>query len=914
MNPAAGAALIRVAAYPTDLVIPDWPDLTSSHPSQWRSWLHAVWELPGFTAAVAAAAPELAEQVQRAVTDELMAEHRLRRLVEAVVRYLLRWTTRATPFGTFAGVAPVEFGPHAAVRLGDAHHAVTRPDGMFVAEQADHAEQNLASLRAATVVTNSLGYQRGSKWVVPCARTDGDKRWDAEIRMTPPVRAAIESAKSPIDFAILAAGIAGPSRVAEAERLLADLVNVGVLLSALRPPMTCTDPAQYPGREDNTAEPGDQVAVDLRVDAMVTLPPVVLREAARAASALVAVAPPSPRWAEYHRAFIERWGPGAAVPLRELLNVLGFPAGYRGSARRLPASFTARDRLLGQLAQESAVNGGTEVILDDELIGRLQADEHRAPMPHTELRFTLAAKTVHDLDRGAFTLTVVSGARHAGVSAARLLHLLAPSELAAFRRVFQQLPTASPGAITVQLSAPPLDPRLTTLARAPELLPVLPVGDFHPAPPWTVEDLAVTGDGERLWLVSKSTGQPVEPLLLNSVLLPALQQPLTRFLTEIWTAWMAPCSRFDWGQVSDVPFLPRVRRERSVLHPARWLLHQADLPPRHTDWPHWRDAWQRYREQRRMPQHVLVGDDDVRLRLDLDNSTHLAVLRSHVQRHARTVITEAPGPAGWIGGRPAELMLTLTHAMPASQPVRAARVPGAAQEQVGQSRWIEARLYGRTDDILTNLASQPDDHLPAGWWFLRYPDPEQHLRLRIPLSGPGQFGTIARRLAAWVQTLTDDAVLHDYSLHTYRPEARHGAGETLAAAEAVFAADSRVCLTLMDGDRQAAAAAGMITIAEGFTNDGLRWLTEHVPPRTGPRLTSAQLDRVRVTFHDVDLLEALSAYRALAERDGLDVDQVLPDLLHLHHARMIGVDTDSERHCLRLARTIAHAAHARHAR
>ena len=35
--------------------------------------------------------------------------------------------------------------------------------------------------------------------------------------------------------------------------------------------------------------------------------------------------------------------------------------------------------------------------------------------------------------------------------------------------------------------------------------------------------------------------------------------------------------------------------------------------------------------------------------------------------------------------------------------------------------------------------------------------------------------------------------------------------------------------------------------------------------------------------------------------------RILADLLHLHHARMIGVDDASERHCLRLARSIARA-------
>jgi hypothetical protein len=140
----------------------------------------------------------------------------------------------------------------------------------------------------------------------------------------------------------------------------------------------------------------------------------VVREAQEAASALVAVAPHPPGWAAYRRAFIERWGPGAAVPLRDVLRVLGFPAGYRGSPRRDPATFTVRDRLLTTLAQQSALDGCTDVVLDDDLIGSLRGDDDRPPIPNTELRFTLAAATPRDLERGAFTLTVVSGARRWG--------------------------------------------------------------------------------------------------------------------------------------------------------------------------------------------------------------------------------------------------------------------------------------------------------------------------------------------------------------------------------------------------------------------------------------------------------------------------------------------------------------------
>jgi lantibiotic biosynthesis protein len=908
MEPAAGAALIRIAAYPNDVVVPAWPDLVSGEPSQWRTWLGAAWGLPGFAAAVTAATPELAERIARALSDEAVPRQRLRRLVEAVVRYLLRWTTRATPFGTFAGVAPIQFGAHAAVRVGEAHRAVARPDGGFIAEHVTRAEQDLARLRTVALVTNSLGYQRGGKWVLPCARAEGDRRWDVEIRLTGPVEAAIQAARSPVGFTELTAKIAGPADEDKAERLLAELVQVGVLLSALRPAMT--DPLAYGAHQYAELDRSDRVAVDLRADVEVTLPPAVLREAGRAAATLVAVAPPLPGWAEYHSAFIERWGPGAAVPVRNVLNVLGFPAGYRGSARRVPPVFTARDRLLGHLAQQSALDGCAEVVLDDALIERLRDADGRPPIPHTELRFTLAADTLKDLDRGAFTLTILSGSRHAGVSAARFLHLLTPAEFASFQHVYQQLPTSQPDAATVQLSGPPLDARLVAVARTPALLPILPLGDFHSAPPWTVDDLAVAGDGQRLWLVSRTTGQPVEPLLCNSVLLPALQQPLMRFLTEIWTAWNAPCSRFDWGQASGLPFLPRLRRGRTIVHPGRWIIDRTALAARSTGWLQWRQVWQQHRQQRQIPQQVLIGDDDVRLRLDLDNHAHLAVLRDHLDRHARTVVTEAPGPAGWIANRPAELLLTLTHTVPVTRPARPAQPVPSIQHWPGHSRWLEARLYGELDAILTDLADRSTDHLPPGWWFVRYPDPEPHLRLRIQLSDTDQFACTAVHLADWVAKLDDDAVLHDYSLHPYRPEIRHGTGSTLAAAEAVFSADSRAALRRLTGDRQAATAASMIAIADGFTGDGLTWLATHVPQRSGLRLDPAQLRSARIPFHDKQLAAALAAYRSQLGDDRLDPDQTLGDLLHLHHARMIGVDAMSEQHCLRLARTIARTAHA----
>jgi hypothetical protein len=104
------------------------------------------------------------------------------------------------------------------------------------------------------------------------------------------------------------------------------------------------------------------------------------------------------------------------------------------------------------------------------------------------------------------------------------------------------------------------------------------------------------------------------------------------------------------------------------------MIGQATLPARAATWPQWLQAWQRYRARHRLPREALVGDDDVRIRLDLDEPAHLAVLRSHLDRQAHAVLTEGSEPSGWLDSRPAEILLTLTD----TQPRRRGRHPAVA--------------------------------------------------------------------------------------------------------------------------------------------------------------------------------------------------------------------------------------------
>ncbi len=241
-------------------------------------------------------------------------------------------------------------------------------------------------------------------------------------------------------------------------------------------------------------------------------------------------------------------------------------------------------------------------------------------------------------------------------------------------------------------------------------------------------------------------------------------------------------------------------------------------------------------------------------------------------------------------------------------------------------------LTTRLPDLLSTWEDGPADD----WWFLRYREPEPRLRLRIRLHDARTYGTAAQRLGAWADRVRHLGLLRNIVLDTYYPEVgRYGTGAAMQAAEAVFAADSAVSIAQLTVSASgtphpyAVIAASFTDLAAAFTgslSNGLNWLVDHVNHHAAPALAreiheqamrladpSGAWATLRALPGGEELAlawdrrrSALAAYRAhLRPADGPDPDPVLASLLHLHHARMVGISQNSERICLRLARAAA---------
>jgi thiopeptide-type bacteriocin biosynthesis protein len=211
----------------------------------------------------------------------------------------------------------------------------------------------------------------------------------------------------------------------------------------------------------------------------------------------------------------------------------------------------------------------------------------------------------------------------------------------------------------------------------------------------------------------------------------------------------------------------------------------------------------------------------------------------------------------------------------------------------------------------------------ARWWFIRYRSIEDEDHLRIRVAVPDRRAPVEAALAAWFDEVHHERLAHRILFDSYRPETgRYGEGTALAAAEAVFEADSNLVLQILASaqlETRRACALSMLDLACGFLGPdravpvlaGQTW--DSPVDRTGDRTRDRELV-ADVSAGAVRLPEALAAgstevalaleRRAVAllrYRDALQPGQggadVLESLLHMHHNRFLGPDRPGEAEC-----------------
>ncbi|MEO8551475.1 MAG: lantibiotic dehydratase [Kofleriaceae bacterium] len=555
--------------------------------------------------------------------------------------------------------------------------------------------------------------------------------------------------------------------------------------------------------------------VDLVKPATATLSARVATRLAQCATTLATMHPAQDLFATFKRAFAERWD-GQEVPLADVLDEeagIGFEP-YRGPGFEgaplleglafSPAPATRQVRwstsevyLLRRFAEAA---GQTELVLDERDLAALAALTARE-LPDA---FSILAR-VGTNDELLFD--VGTGPSGAGILGRFCGAVPALDTLVREHHALEE--AAVPGAIFAEIVH--LDEgRVGNVICRPVLrgyeLPYLGASGAPVDRQLRIDDLRVSVRGDRVVLTSARLGCEVIPRLTTAHNYRQRTLGVYRFLATL-AAQRAGMARWSWGVLEAAPFLPRVRIDGVIVSRATWNFVAGELAaitsavraarkdPRGGEAV--LAAVGDLRARRDLPRWLVVAAGDNELPIDLDNPLLAAAFADELCGKDRVTLSEmfpvpdATSVRGPEGGFAAEVVLLYTRtrdeapALAPAAPVRVRRTfaPG--------SEWVYAKIYtgeATADRVLLDAVAPIVRASGAPWFFLRYADPDPHLRVRIR----GDFATI-------VPALERALPGHRLVLDTYvREIERYGGDRGIELVEQVFWHDSEAVLALLE--------------------------------------------------------------------------------------------------------------------
>ncbi len=330
--------------------------------------------------------PSLQYALERFETDTDPGKRKI--INQSFTKYLIRMSTRPTPFGLLAGLSAGKLGNNTGIKLNsiDSHLKRARPDMEWLMGVINSLEKRVEVVEQLKVHANTSIFFSGNRVEIPYITHYGQQKLDDKsegisIRATKAVIDTLKQAESPVLYAELLDGLI--TRYPETSKIkikdfLWQLFQNEFLISELRPPLMVSSPFDYlveklSGinglaselselmaindliRQYNGTKPGEGVAifkslsgkmdqvytvkhstqVDLKLNTVeLVLNRSIADELAKAAECLWRLSPEYANTFElrrYRMEFIERYGTCREVPVLELLDNdrgLGAPPGY----------------------------------------------------------------------------------------------------------------------------------------------------------------------------------------------------------------------------------------------------------------------------------------------------------------------------------------------------------------------------------------------------------------------------------------------------------------------------------------------------------------------------------------------------------------------------------------------------------
>lgn len=348
-----------------------------------------------------------------------------------------------------------------------------------------------------------------------------------------------------------------------------------------------------------------------------------------------------------------------------------------------------------------------------------------------------------------------------------------------------------------------------------------------------LQDLVVSVKNGRIILRSKKLNKEIIPRLSTAHNYSSNALPAYQFLCDLQAqSYDKSGFGFNWGAFSNAfRFLPRAEYKNVILERAKWQLPKSDFEVLLNDKnPGYAEAVTQWRAQWNMPDKVVLADHDNELYINFNDPLSVKMLAGAIKKRGRIVLEEFvfdleqlqvkdETGAGYTNECIAVLLKNkiAEKADDKALPVATENKKIIRDFSVG-SEWLYYKFYcgvKTADKLLSETIKPLAEELTAKGWinkffFIRYSDPDLHIRLRFHTDNPDIIGKIITTVHRYVQPHQELGMITKIQMDTYTRELERYGEESMEAAESFFHTDSITTLNLLD-------------LTDGEEGEQIRW-------------------------------------------------------------------------------------------
>ncbi|PIS03331.1 MAG: hypothetical protein COT85_00600 [Chlamydiae bacterium CG10_big_fil_rev_8_21_14_0_10_42_34] len=838
---------------------PRWALEDWSRILQQKDWVKGIYQLYDsddlLQEAIAIASPSLhlALQTKKQKTESTAI---------SLLNYALRMAARSIPFGLFSFVATGSWDQNTEISfdLSKVSKRV-RPDMAWIYAFVQNLYEDETSFPHLQVHTNPLIRSTDERVFLDyVCQEEGEGETPIQtfsIRSTKLVKAALQAAKEPTTPSSLCNTLLSMIDGLERERVLGvirGLFSQQFLQASYLPSLLSISPfkdlaARLPFSamldriarkmgEDRATVQDLQKEMEvlasaktfLQVDSIYRGAPLKLHqnvseELGAAAEVLWKISPPKalpPPFQVYHGKFLEKYGTHRTVPLLEMLSEEKGLGTFENSLTlpRKASLFTLEwEKWLHQRWQECLHDKNSEIVLTEEVISQLYSLAKEAPHDPQEalLSMDLFCKIITDsqeqIDQGNFHLHFVQPTWQGGSSIGRFIDVLDETSQEQFRQYIQAEEALENETLFVETSYWPRMGHSANVAVNPCFRKYrLDIQDKSGST-FTLEDIYVGANLERFYFTLKEGGREVV-FRIGNLLNPSFAPIPLQFLREVSHAKYQLIHPFSWGYLKkEAMYLPRVRFKRTILSPAQWKVPAnffENVPKDEliSTFTSWADQWN-------LPRHCFLIRSDQQLLIDRCHVAHLQEIKIKLSKGESLEFVEKIGEP-WAQSERGHHLCEIVIPFLKNQAYRqkksfkpAPYFPISMEERVKLlgSEWIYLKLYqeeeGTDRFLIQSLFSFAEkmkhEKKISSWFFIRYQDPDSHLRFRMRLTDPQALADVIFEINEISTQWLSSGLVKDLLFAKYERELeRYGGPRLIEAAESVFCADSLSVVHLLE--------------------------------------------------------------------------------------------------------------------